>query len=118
MNSFLTDWEARDSVRIPGIDVLLTERIPAGVRTLCELFADRLRHGELDIFAQRLTAQDGSLIADGVNSLGSMDILKMTRLSEAVEGCIPGFDALLPMAKPLVRALGIYRDQLPPEAPE
>ena len=100
------------------IDVLLTERIPAGVRTLCELFADRLRHGELDIFAQRLTAQDGSLIADGVNSLGSMDILKMTRLSEAVEGCIPGFDALLPMAKPLVRALGIYRDQLPPEAPE
>ena len=47
-----------------------------------------------------------------------MDILKMTRLSEAVEGGIPGFDALLPMAKPLVRALGIYRDQLPPEVPE
>ena len=100
------------------IDVLLTEQIPVGVRTLCELFADRLKRGELDIFAQRLAAQDGSLISDGEHKLSSMDILKMTRLSEAVEGGIPGFDALLPMAKPLVRALGIYRDQLPPEVPE
>ena len=88
------------------------------MRTLCELFADRLKRGELDIFAQRLAAQDGSLISDGEHKLSSMDILKMTRLSEAVEGGIPGFDALLPMAKPLVRALGIYRDQLPPEVPE
>lgn len=98
------------------IDVLLTAQIPAGVRRLAELFAEQLRCGRLDIFAQRLRAQDGSLISDGEHKLSPMDILKMSRLSEAVEGQIPGYDELLPMAKPLVRELGIYRDQLLPEA--
>ena len=32
-----------------------------------------------------------------------------------VEGSIPGFEELLPMAKPMVRELGIHKEELPAE---
>ena len=33
----------------------------------------------------------------------------------AVRGSIPQYDDLLPMAKPMVRLLGLYRETLQPE---
>lgn len=99
------------------IDVLLTEHVPAGVRALVSLFAEQLKQGRLDVFAQKLTAQDGSPISDGVHPLSSIDTLKMSKLAEFVEGRIPAYDELLPIARPLVRELGIYKDSLLPEAP-
>ena len=32
-----------------------------------------------------------------------------------VQGTIPGFEELLDMAKPMVRELGIYKDEIPAE---
>ena len=39
----------------------------------------------------------------------------MDWLCSCVEGSIPGFDELLPMAQPMVRLLGVYRDALQPK---
>lgn len=40
---------------------------------------------------------------------------KMDWLCQYVEGAIPGYDQLLPMARPIARFQGIYRDAIPPE---
>ena len=42
----------------------------------------------------------------------------MDWLCDRVRGSIPGFDELLPMARPLVRLQGVYRDSIPPEKDE
>lgn len=38
----------------------------------------------------------------------------MDWLCDNVDGSIPKFEDLLPMSQPLVRLLGIHRDQMPP----
>ena len=42
------------------------------------------------------------------------EIINMDWLCENVDGKIPDFEELVDKSKPLVRLLGIYRDQLPP----
>lgn len=39
----------------------------------------------------------------------------MDYLLDNVDGSIPGYDELLPMARPIIRLQGLYRDQLAPE---
>ncbi|MCR5611362.1 MAG: BMP family ABC transporter substrate-binding protein [Clostridiales bacterium] len=97
------------------IDVALSELVPDGVRTLAHTFSEMLKKGEFDIFKEKLRAQDGSLISDGTAPLSSLEILKMDRLSEAVEGRIPAYGELLPISRPLVKELGIDRESIPPE---
>lgn len=97
------------------IDVALSERVPEGVKTLAEILMERLRKGELDPFAQKLTAQDGSIISDGENKLTSLEILKMDRLAASVIGSIPEYEEVFPMSRALVRELGVHRDRIPPE---
>ena len=106
-------WWGMDS---GAIDIALSNLVPEGVRKLAEAMTDKLKRGELDVFAQRITAQDGSVISDGVHPLSSLDVLRMDRLSDAVEGHIPEYGELLPFSRALVRALGVYRDRIPPEA--
>ena len=100
------------------IDVALSDLVPGGVRALAELLIGRLKQGGLDIFAGRLTAQDGSLISDGETPLSSMDILKMDKLLDFVEGSIPEYDELLPISRALVRELGLHKDRIPPGSEE
>ncbi|MBO4879441.1 MAG: BMP family ABC transporter substrate-binding protein [Clostridia bacterium] len=97
------------------IDVTISENVPAGVRTLAQVLMDKLKKGELDPFDQRLTARDGSIISDGRTGLTSMEILKMDRLADCVEGHIPEYDEVFPMSRALVRELGVHRDSIPPE---
>lgn len=39
----------------------------------------------------------------------------MDWLCACVEGSIPDYDQLLPMARPIARLQGVYRDAIPPE---
>ena len=105
-------WWGMDS---GAIDVTVSDLVPKGVLKLAETLTGMLKQGSFDIFSQRLTAQDGTLIADGVTPLSSMEILKMDRLSDIVEGHIPEYDEVFPMSKALVRELGVHRDRIPPE---
>lgn len=100
------------------IDVTLSELVPLGVRTLAETFMERLRSGEFDVFGQRLNALDGSVISDGKTPLTSLEILKMDRLADSVEGTIPEYDEILPKSRALVRELGLHRETIPPVTEE
>jgi len=97
------------------IDLDLSRKLPAGVRQMAKILRYGLLSGELDPFARQITAQDGTVINDGMRTLTADEILRMDYLCHNVTGSIPGFDELLPMAKPMVRELGLYKDEIPVE---
>ena len=95
------------------IDVKISERLPAGVAAMANLVRRELQADNFYAFTRRILAQDGSVRNDGSRLMSPDELLKMDWLCENVVGSIPTFDELLPVAKPMVRELGIYRDQLP-----
>ena len=95
------------------IDVKLSEALPKGVAAMAELLRREMCAGKLDPFARRIVSQDGTVRNDGSRILSPGELLKLDWLCENVVGSIPAFDELLPWAQPMVRELGIYRDQLP-----
>ncbi|MBO4563128.1 MAG: BMP family ABC transporter substrate-binding protein [Clostridia bacterium] len=100
------------------IDVKLSDLVPEGVRALAETLMQSLRDSRLEIFSRRLIANDGSVICDGSRPLTSMEILRMDRLLDAVEGRIPEYEEIMPMSRALVRELGVHREKIPPETDE
>ena len=103
-------WLGMDS-RI--IDVKISERLPAGVAAMANLVRRELQADNFYAFTRRIIAQDGTMKNDGSRLMSPDELLKMDWLCENVVGSIPTFDELLPAAKPMVRELGIYRDQIP-----
>jgi hypothetical protein len=97
------------------IDVKLSDKLPEGVRTLAELLRKGIRSGAIDPFCRRIIAQDGTVMNDGSRAFTPDEILRMDWLCENVEGSIPGFDQVLPMSRAMVRALGVYKDEIPAE---
>ena len=82
-----------------AIDILLGEELPAGSRQLAEI----LRRGIID----------GSILP--FPQATPEEILYQDRLEPWVEGTIPGYEEILPMARAIVRLQGVYRDKLSPE---
>lgn len=97
------------------IDVRLGNDLPEGVRQLAEILRQGVKDGTIDIFHRPIVSQDGTVRNDGSRWLSPEDILNMDWLCNNVEGSIPTFDQILPMSQSMVRLLGIYRDQIPPE---
>ena len=95
------------------IDVEFSNRLPAGVLSLANILRDGLRNKTIQPFRRRILAQDGTVKNDGSRDFTTEELLHMDWLCENVIGEIPAFDELLPMAQPLVRELGIYRDKIP-----
>ncbi len=97
------------------VDVLLAGGLPNGVKALADILRDGLRNGTIHPFHRHITAQGGAVINDGSRDLSLEEILKMDWLCDRVDGSIPEYDELLPVAKPTVRMLGVFRDRIPPE---
>lgn len=97
------------------IDVELSEKLPDSMRYLSNILREGLRQGAIDPFHRRILSQDGTVINDGSRKLLPDELLQMNWLCENVIGSIPGFDEVLPFAQPMLRELGIYKDQIPPE---
>ena len=95
------------------IDVTLSDRLPEGLRCMAEILKKGLRSGAIDPFFRRIVAQDGTVKNDGSRSFTPDELLRMDWLCNNVDGVIPAFDEIEPFAQPMVRELGIYRDQLP-----
>ena len=98
-----------------AIDVIFSEDLPEGVRFLAEQLRENLRQRKLGIFKRRITAQDGTVMSDGSREFSFEDLLHMDWLCDNVEGHIPQYDEIRPISQKLVRLIGIYRDQIPPE---
>ena len=97
------------------IDVTLSSHLPKGLRQLANILRKGLRNGMIDPFKRELIDQDGNIRNDGSRSLTSDELLHMDWLCNNVTGSIPAFDEILPYSRSMVRELGIYRDQIPPE---
>ena len=97
------------------IDINLSDKLPAGIRSLAQLLREDLIQSELDPFARKIVAQDGSIKNDGTKTLSPKEVLYMDWLCDNVIGEIPSFDQILPMSRNMVRELGIYRDRITEE---
>ena len=97
------------------IDVRLGANIPDGLASLAELLRRGLQTSMLDPFRRRIVAQDGTVKNDGNRSFSPDEQLHMDWLCENIEGSIPEYDEVLPVAQPLVRELGIHREDMPIE---
>ncbi len=95
------------------IDIELSDKLPAGVRSLASLLRQCMMTGKMDPFARKIIAQDGTVKNDGTQVLSPKELLHMDWLCENVIGEIPTFDKILPMSQAMVRELGIYRDAIP-----
>ena len=100
-------WWGMDS---GAVDIKLSDKLPDGIRTMAELLIKQLQSGDLDPFDRQIIKQDGAVMT---TPLTADEILRMDYLCHNIEGRIPGFDELLPAAKPIVRELGIYKDEIP-----
>jgi len=99
-----------------AIDVLLDDGLPEGVKALSKLLKQGITNHTIDPFQRLITAQNGEIKNNGRHGLDSAELLKMDWLCDAVEGTIPEYESLLPIAQRLFRHLGLHRDAL--EVPE
>ena len=97
------------------IDVTLSKHLPEGLRQLAWILRKGLQSGTIDPFKRLLIDQNGRTVNDGKRSFTAEELLHMDWLCNNVEGSIPTFDEILPYSQKMVRELGIYRDQIPPE---
>ena len=89
--------------------------LPEGTRALIQILQQGIREGTILPFQRTIRTQSGSMVNDGSRNLTMEEILKMDWLCDRVDGHLPTFDELLPVARPTVRRLGIGRDSIPPE---
>lgn len=102
----LNYWLGMDS---GVIAVNLSDRLPTGIRTMAEFLQDSIAGKWLDPFARKIVAQDGTVKNDGSHSFSPDELLHMDWLCDNVIGDIPAPSEILPMSRPMVEELGIYR---------
>ncbi len=108
----LNYWLGMDS---GVISIRLSDRLPEGLRRLAQLLYTGLCDGSVDPFLRRIRAQDGAVKNDGTGRFTPEQLLHMDWLCDNVIGRIPAYEDILPVSKPMVRELGIYREQIPLE---
>ena len=111
----LNYWLGMDS---GVIDVTFSDKIPEGLRQLCQILKAGMADGSIDPFFRKITAQDGSLKNDGTRHFTPDELLHMDWLCSNVIGDIPKFEDILPISQNMVRELGIYRDRIPDKKEE
>ena len=97
------------------IGMKLSDTLPAGVLSLVEILKKGICDGSIEPFHRHIRSQDGIVRNDGEQWLTPEEILHRDWLCDVVDGSIPTFDELLPKSQAVVRLLGIYRDEIPPE---
>ena len=102
-------------MRSGSIGVLIDDALPAGVRQLANLLCRGVADGSILPFERTIRSQDGTLRSDGSHFFSPDEILHMDWFADNVEGSLPSFDELLPMARGLARLQGVYRDEIVPE---
>ena len=108
----LSYWWGMDS---GVIDVELSPQLPESMLFLAKTLRQGLKDRTIDPFARRILAQDGSVKNDGTHSFTPDELLRMDWLCENVEGHIPEFEEVLPIAQATVRQLGLHRERIPRE---
>ena len=90
-----------------AIDLVYSERLPAGLRRLAELTQGQIKRGNFQPFAGPLSDRDGVPRCDKDAILNRAEIIGMDWLLPNVEGTIPTLSQLTPTARQLVSLQGI-----------
>ena len=98
-----------------AVDLVYGENIPRSMQELAEMLKTDIASGAVAPFHRYIKASDGRVMNDGNAWLSPEEILHMDWLCECVSGRIPEYEELLPIARPIVRLLGIHREDIPPE---
>lgn len=102
-------------MRSGSVGVLLDDGLDAGVRQLTDILRRGVADGSILPFERAVRDQNGVVRSDGTHFFSPEEILNMDWFAENVEGRIPAYDELLPMARGIARLQGVYRDSIPPE---
>ena len=100
------------------VDVRPSEAMDESMAALADILKRGMISGAVDPFRRRIVTADGVLINDGSRTLSPEEILHIDWLCDRVRGSIPAFEELLPMSRPLVRLLGVYREAIEPDKDE
>ncbi|MBE5760524.1 MAG: BMP family ABC transporter substrate-binding protein [Clostridiales bacterium] len=98
-----------------AIDIKLSNQLPDGVTQLAQILRDGISSKRIDPFAARIVDQNGFVRSDGTHEFTPEEIMNMDWLLDNIDGSIPGFEEILPRSREMVRLLGVYRDDIPPE---
>lgn len=97
------------------VDLHTSPDLPEGCRALAEILRQGIRAGTIHPFQRFIRDQAGNVVNDGSQNLTMEEILKMDWLCDLVDGGLPAFEELLPVARATVRRLGVDRENIPPE---
>ena len=111
-NNAINDWWGMST---GAVDLILDKDLPDGMKRFSQYMKKGIISGDIDPFLTNIRDQKGNEISDGSKPLPVEELMKMDWLCENVQGLIPAFDELLPQSRNLVRLLGIYREEIPPE---
>lgn len=100
------------------LELMTNDNLPDSLRALARTLRRDLASGSLEPFRRPLRTQDGAVRFDGTRGMTPYEIMTMDWLCAEVDGSIPAFEELRPASHGMVRTLGVYRDQLPPEKEE
>jgi len=114
-NKAVNYWWGMDS---GVIDVQLSPQLPDAVSRMAQYLKKGIRENALDPYEFRIVDQQGNVRNDGYRWMMADEIMHIDWLCDNVDGSIPCWDELLPMSRNMVRLLGVYRDQIPPETDE
>jgi len=98
-----------------AVGILTGETLPSGLAQLADILRQGVVNGSILPFQRPVRDQSGAARSSGSRWLSPEEILQMDWLCDCVEGEIPAYETLLPMARPIVRLQGLYRDKLQPE---
>ena len=94
-------------------DILLSDDLPESMRFLANLLRRGFIKGKLDPFFRKIVAQDGTVKNDGTRHFTVDELLRMDWLCENIDGYIPEYEEVLPYAQPMMKALGLHKEQIP-----
>ena len=89
------------------VDIILSERIPSGIRRLVETIRDLMINDKFASFTGEIFSQDGRRRCEDGKGLGIEDIIKMDWLLDNVIGEIPEIDRFKDRAKSIVEIKGV-----------
>ncbi len=105
-NAGLNYWLGMDS---GVIAVNLSDRLPTGIKTMAQFLQDSIAAKWLDPFARKIVAQDGTIVNDGTRTFTPDELLHMDWLCDNIVGGVPSLSEILPISRPMVEELGIYK---------
>lgn len=100
------------------VGIRLSPNLPDGVHQLARILRRGIGSGSIRPFHCRLYDQSGAQRSDGHHWFDPDELLRMNWLCDSVEGTIPSYEELLPVARQIVRLQGIYRETIPLEKDE